>query len=150
VTILLQPAGAGVTYSFLGSVATVKAGASDTASTLTVIECECPPGWATPMHLHKDDDEAFYAVAGQMRLYDGDKVAEAGQGSFVLMEKDRPHAFVAIGDEPLRVLQLHWPSGFEDFVAAVAAMPAGPPDPALLTELAARQGIQIVGPPPTA
>ena len=148
-TILTLPAGAGPTYSFLGSVATVKAGANDTAGALSVIECECPPGWATPMHVHERDDEAFYVVSGLMRLHDGDRVSEAGPGSFVLGEKNRPHAFVAIGDEPLRILQLHWPSGFEQFVADTAAMPAGPPDPELLTELAARQGIRVIGPPPT-
>jgi mannose-6-phosphate isomerase-like protein (cupin superfamily) len=148
VTILTLPADAGVTYSFLGTVATVKAGATETAGTLTVLECECPPGWATPMHLHESDDEAFYVVSGLMRLWDGDDISEAGQGSFVLAEKNRPHAFAAGGDEPLRILQLNWPSGFEQFVADTAALPAGPPDPQLLSELAARQGIRVVGPPP--
>jgi quercetin dioxygenase-like cupin family protein len=100
------------------------------------------------MHIHERDDEAFYVVSGLMRLYDGDKVSETGAGSFVLGEKNRPHAFKAVGDEPLRVLQLHWPSGFEKFVADASAMPPGPPDPELLTELAARQGIRVVGPPP--
>lgn len=147
-TILSLPAGAGVRYSFLGTVATVKAGPKETGGTLSVIECECPPGWATPMHIHERDDEAFYVVSGLMRLYDGDQVSETGAGSFVLGEKNRPHAFMAAGDEPLRVLQLHWPSGFEQFVADTAAMPPGPPDPELLTELAARQGIKVVGPPP--
>lgn len=146
-TILTLPAGAGVQYSFLGSIATVKAGHKDTAGTLSVIECECPPGWATPLHLHERDDEAFYIVSGTMRLWNGDEVSESGQGSFVLTEKNRPHAFAVAGDEPLRVLQLHWPSGFEQFVADVATID-GPPDPALLGELAARQGITVLGPPP--
>jgi len=148
VTILTLPARAGVRYSFIGTVATVKAGPNDTGGALSVIESECPLGWATPMHVHEREDEAFYVVSGLMRLYDGDKVSEMGAGSFVLAEMNRPHALMTIGDEPLRLLQLHWPSGFEQFVVDASALPAGPPDLELLTELAARHGIKIVGPPP--
>jgi quercetin dioxygenase-like cupin family protein len=149
VTFISLGAGAGTSYPFLGTTATIKAGGSDTDNALMVLECECQPGFATPLHVHANDDEAFYVLSGRMRLHHGDDVSEAEPGAFVLLEKGRPHAFVAVGDEPLRVLQLNWPAGFERFVADVAAMPPGPPDFDLLAELAARQGIEIVGPPPT-
>lgn len=147
-TIVNLAAGSGATYSFLGSRATVKVGDKETTNALTIIESECPPGWATPLHLHEQDDEAFYVLSGGMRVYHGEDVSRAEAGAFVLLDKGRPHAFAVDGDEPLRVLQLTWPAGFEHFVAEVAALPPGAPDPARLAEIAAEHGIQILGPPP--
>ena len=55
--------------------------------------------------------------------------------------------FAVDGGALVRVVQLHWPSGVEKYVADVAAI-EGPPEPALLSELAGRQGIKVLGPPP--
>lgn len=55
----------------------------------------------------------------------------------------------------MRYLTVHQPAGFDDFVREVGS-PAGsvdvrpgepPPDPALLTEIARRHDIEILGPP---
>jgi hypothetical protein len=57
-----------------------------------------------------------------------------------------------------RILILAEPAGFEGFVAEVGTPPAGPglpsgptapPDLAALAAIAARYGMEIVGPPPT-
>ncbi|MGN9786063.1 cupin domain-containing protein [Nonomuraea sp. ZG12] len=142
---LYLPAGAGTTHSFLGTAMTVKAGGSETGEALSLSEQECPPGFATPWHLHQHDDEAFYILSGTIQLYCGDRTWEAGAGAFALLPRRLPHAFANRAEEPLRLLQLSWPAGFENFVAEVAAQD---PDPALLTELAARHGLEIIGPPP--
>ena len=63
-------------------------------------------------------------------------------------------------DEPLHVLQITTPSGFEEFVAETSEparqhrLPAPPPagtlpfDPAALGHAAARHHVEILGPPP--
>jgi hypothetical protein len=63
-------------------------------------------------------------------------------------------------DEPLHVLQITTPAGFEEFVADVSEparqrrLPdpgppgAGLPDPAALGHAAARHRVEILGPPP--
>ncbi|HEX5495730.1 MAG TPA: cupin domain-containing protein [Mycobacteriales bacterium] len=147
-TTLNLPAGAGLRHTFLGSTVTVKAAGSDTGGALTLIEQECPPGFATPWHRHRDDDEAFYILSGGMRVFCGEEAWQAGPGAFVLLPRDRPHAFAVAGAVSLRLLQFTWPAGFEHFAADVAGLPAGPPDPARLADLAADRGYQIVGPPP--
>ncbi|MEV4575486.1 cupin domain-containing protein [Nonomuraea jabiensis] len=141
------PAGAGTVHPFLGTTMTVKVSGRETGGALTLIEQECPPGFATPLHLHQHDDEAFYVLSGTMQVSCGDRTWPAGPGAFVLLPRGRPHAFVNQQDHPLRLLQLTWPTGFERFAADVAALGAGPPDPARLTEVAARHGYQIIGPP---
>lgn len=147
-TTINLPAGAGAVHVFLGTTMTVKAAATDTAGALTLIEQQCPPGFATPLHVHHKDDEAFYILGGTMHVHHGDDIWQADAGSFVLLPRGRPHAFAVAGTEPLRLLQFTWPAGFEHFAAAVAALPAGPPDPVRLAELAAQHGYEITGPPP--
>ncbi|GGL20256.1 cupin [Sphaerisporangium melleum] len=142
------PPGEGATHLFLGTTMTVKAGGSDTGNALSLIEQVCPPGFATPLHVHHQDDEAFYVLSGTIELHCGERIWQDGPGAFVLLPRESPHAFVNRGEEPLRLLQLTWPSGFEHFAAEVAALPPGPPDPAVLAEIAARQGYEILGPPP--
>lgn len=65
------------------------------------------------------------------------------------------HTFLVGTQEPLRVLQITTPSGFEQFAAA-AGEPAterrlpdpAPIDPAALGHAATLHGIEILGPPP--
>jgi mannose-6-phosphate isomerase-like protein (cupin superfamily) len=137
------PAGAGTTYPFLGTTMTIKTSMPE----LTLIEQECPPGFGTPLHIHHHDDEAFYVLSGVIRVRHGDESWNADAGSFVSLPRGRPHAFAVTGDEPVRLLQLTWPGGFERFVLAVASLPPGPPDPVRLGEVAAEHGYEITGPP---
>ncbi|QYC44439.1 Cupin domain protein [Nonomuraea coxensis DSM 45129] len=137
------PAGNGATHHFLGTTMTVKAGVPETAGALTLIEQECPPGFATPWHVHQKDDEAFYVLSGAAQLYCGDRTWQAGAGDFVLLPRDLPHAFANRQDSLLRLLQLTWPAGFEHFAADLSGRA---PDPALLAQVAADHGYRIIGP----
>ncbi|MEU8322511.1 cupin domain-containing protein [Nonomuraea sp. NPDC048881] len=141
------PAGGGAVHPFLGTTMTVKAGGPETGDRLTVIEQECPPGFATPLHVHRDDDEAFYVLSGTARMHCGERSWQVAAGAFVLLPRRVPHAFANAQDAPLRLLQLTWPAGFEHFAAEVAA---GDVDPGHLAEVAARHGYQVIGPPPAA
>ncbi|GII64214.1 hypothetical protein Skr01_42990 [Sphaerisporangium krabiense] len=147
-TAIFLPPDAGTLLPFLGTTMTVKAGGEETGGALSVIRSDCPPGFATPRHVHHNDDEAFYVLSGTVQVHCEDETWEAGPGGFILLPRGRPHAFVNRGDGLLSMLQLTWPSGFEHFAAEVAALPPGAPDPALLAEVGARHGYEILGPPP--
>ncbi len=145
----------GEAFSFLGSLATVKAGAAATRGRLTVIEFLNPAGFAPPLHRHREEDELFYLLSGSADFHcDGD-ILKAAPGDFVLLPAGLPHTFLVGPDEPLRALQITTPGGFEDFVSA-AGHPAstrtlpepGPVDPAALGHAAALHAIEILGPPP--
>ena len=142
---------------FLGSLATVKAGGAQTGGRLAVVEFLNPPGFAPPLHCHREEDEAFYVLSGRAEFRCDGRVLPAGPGDFVLLPVGRPHTFLVGPDEPLRTLQITTPGGFEDFAAEVGVPAAerrlpepGPVDPALLGHAAARHGVEILGPPPTA
>jgi mannose-6-phosphate isomerase-like protein (cupin superfamily) len=66
--------------------------------------------WIAPLHVHHDDDEAWYVLAGVLRFRIGDEVFEAGPGGAVLAPKGTPHAYgSARRGEPARYLLVMTP-----------------------------------------
>lgn len=149
--------GEGEALWFLGNLVTIKAAGADTHGRLTIAEFVNPPGFAPPLHRHRDEDEVFYIVSGAARFDCDGQSFTAGAGDLVLLPVGLPHTFVVDPGQPLRALQITTPAGFEDF-AADAGRPAehrrlpepGPIDPVALGHAAARHGIEILGPPPAA
>jgi quercetin dioxygenase-like cupin family protein len=146
----------GEAFWFAGQLATVKIGGERTQDRWTLVEFEAPPGNGPPLHVHADDDESFYVIDGEITFYVGDAVIEARSGSFAFAPRGVPHTFVVGGQRPARYLVVSEPAGFERFVAEASVRaesrtippPADrPPDVAALAALAAKHGIQIVGPP---
>jgi uncharacterized RmlC-like cupin family protein len=113
-----------------------------------------PHGFGSPPHVHRREDEWFYVLQGQLTFWIGGRVVEAGTGSFVYGPRDVPHTYVVDSPEA-RFLLVAEPAGFDAFVRAVAE-PAGsleipppaaePPDLEPLIALAAKHGIEVVGP----
>ena len=139
---------------FLGTLATVKAAATQTGGALSIVEFTHPPGFATPRHVHHAEDEAFYVLAGAMRGYCGDHTWRATRGSFIWLPRGIPHGYAVEGDEPLRTLAMSLPAGFEQFVAEAGEParertlpPPAAPDVEKLLAAAARYGQDILGPP---
>ena len=142
---------------FVGNLVTLKATAATTGGALTVAHFVNPPGFAPPLHRHLNEDEMFYVLGGRGRFRCAGRELDAGPGDFLLLPKGEPHTFIVGPDEPLEMLQLTTPAGFEEFAAAVGE-PArerrlpdpGQVDPAAMAHTAALHGIEILGPPPSA
>ena len=89
-----------------------------------------------------------------MEGFCGDQEWRAGPGSLVFLPRAIPHGFSVSAAGPGRLILVLSPGGFDQFVAA-AGEPAQalrlpdpvPPDPAMLAQLAAAHGIQILPPP---
>lgn len=114
-----------------------------------------PAGFAPPLHRHLAEDEMFYLLSGTAEFRCDGEAFEAGPGDFVLLPVGLPHTFIAGPSEPLRVLQITTPSGFEHFAADAGESarqrrlpdPA-PVDPDVLGHAAAQHAIELLGPPP--
>lgn len=148
--------GEGDALWFLGNLVTVKAAGKATRGRVTIVEFVNPPGFGPPLHTHQDEDELFYVLSGMATFRCDGEELPAAPGDFVHLPAGLAHTFVVGSTEPLRVLQITTPSGFEAFAAALGE-PArerrlpdpGPIDVAALTRVAAAHGIEILGPPPT-
>src|SRR3954469_21542900 len=69
-------------------------------------------------HVAAHAGDAFYILEGEMTFeVDGEEVP-APPGTFVLVPPGVPHAFTNHGEQPVRMLNLHAPAGFDVRIAA--------------------------------
>jgi mannose-6-phosphate isomerase-like protein (cupin superfamily)/ribosomal protein S18 acetylase RimI-like enzyme len=64
-------------------------------------------------HVHEGEDDAFYVLDGELVFVLGDREVPAGAGTFVLVPPGCEHTFRNRRDEPVRVLNVHAPAGFD-------------------------------------
>lgn len=105
---------------------------------------EVPAGHMPPLHVHRNEDEGFYVLEGEVALLLPGRQIDLGPGDFALAPRGIPHAY-RVGDAPARWLVTSTPGGFERFVADVAA--AEEVTPEALGAIGATHGIEILGPP---
>jgi len=81
--------------------------------TLGIIEIA--PGRELEAHVHRDEDDAFYILEGEMTFFFGDEDDEAvaPPGTFVLVPPGVRHGFRNPGPGPVRMLNVHAPAGFD-------------------------------------
>lgn len=138
----------------LGGRFTVKAGGADVGGRFSLVETLAFRSTEPPLHIHHNEDEAWYILDGQMTFYVGDDEIRADAGSFVFAPRGIAHNFT-VDAEPTRVLVLASPAGFERFAielgepATSDKPPAdlAAPSPDVLGPVAQRYGIEVVGPP---
>lgn len=63
-----------------------------------------PPRWIAPLHLHHNDDEAWYVLEGRLCVKMGDDVVEAGAGAAVIAPRGTPHTYWNPDPTPVRYL----------------------------------------------
>lgn len=126
----------------------VKASGPETQEAFTLLEADEPPGFGPPMHIHHNTAEAFYVVAGEYHIFIRDQEFACPAGSFIYIPAGIPHGF-RVGAQPSRKLNLYTPAAmigyFDELSAALAR---GEADPDVLAEIAARSGMEVIGPVP--
>ncbi|WKA55657.1 quercetin 2,3-dioxygenase [Planococcus shixiaomingii] len=145
--------GEGKAYWFIGTLVEMKASAEDTNGAFSLVESLHPPGYATPMHLHQNEDEIFYVLEGEVTFTVGEKTIMAKPGTFLYAPRGIAHMYKSEGTVPSKILIMLTPAGMEQFFVE-ASVPAEefklPPDtvvPDMDKVIAAAQknGIEILG-----
>ncbi|HWT26010.1 MAG TPA: cupin domain-containing protein [Solirubrobacteraceae bacterium] len=118
---------------------------ADTGTRLSLVEHPIPPrALAAPLHRHNLEDEYSFVLDGRMGALLGDDVVEAGPGDLVYKPRGQWHTFWNAGDEPVRILEIISPAGFEQFFAELAPLAAGgAPDPEVFAELCERYALDM-------
>ena len=141
---------------FLGALAQVRVSGEQTGGAFALADHLAQRGNASPVHVHDRDDETFFVLDGELRVFAGEEEHAAGPGTVAVLPRRLRHAYV-VTSATARFLTLHTPAGFERFAAEVGEParaltlpppPAGPPDFAALAQAAARHHITILDPPP--
>ncbi|HEY6369003.1 MAG TPA: cupin domain-containing protein [Candidatus Sulfotelmatobacter sp.] len=63
-----------------------------------------PPRWIAPLHLHRNDDEAWYVLEGTLCVRVGKDVVEAHAGSAVFVPRGMAHTYWNPGPGLVRYL----------------------------------------------
>jgi mannose-6-phosphate isomerase-like protein (cupin superfamily) len=69
-----------------------------------------PPRWIAPLHLHRNDDEAWYVLEGALSVRIGQDVVEARAGSGVLVPRGIVHTYWNPGPGLVRYLLVMTPN----------------------------------------
>ena len=64
--------------------------------------------WIAPLHVHHEDDEAWYVLRGRLGFRLGEEL-EAGPGSAVLARRGMPHIYRNAGDDEAEYLLVMTP-----------------------------------------
>jgi quercetin dioxygenase-like cupin family protein len=97
---------------------------------LTLAEMLRPPGQQeTPVHFHKAHSDGYYVLERTLTVTSDGERRELSTGDFALVAPGVVHSFVNASDAPVRLLNMHVPSGgFAEFygpwAAAIASNPA--------------------------
>ncbi|MBA2240649.1 MAG: cupin domain-containing protein [Solirubrobacterales bacterium] len=110
----------------VGGPLTFKVTGEQTGGSLTALENVIPPGEGPPLHVHANEDEAWYVIEGKLRFRLGPELSEAPAGSFVFVPRGTEHCFQNVGDGDARILVLFTPAGMERFFERFAAAEPGP------------------------
>jgi quercetin dioxygenase-like cupin family protein len=138
---------------FLDALSIIKLSSAQTGGAFSLLDETFAAGRRTPYHLHHHEDETFYILEGQATFFSGSQQIRGTPGSVIFLPRMIPHGFRT--DSPGRILILTTPGGFDEFVVE-AGEPAqtleiprpSQPDFKKLTTLAAKYGIDILGPLP--
>jgi mannose-6-phosphate isomerase-like protein (cupin superfamily) len=106
---------------------------------------------AVPLHIHRDAEEAFLVLDGELTVHADGRSVAAPPGAFVLIPRGLVHAIANLGSTPVRWLTLISPAAPAAWVEAeddLIVESAGSPNQAQLDEIHRRFGLEIVGPPP--
>jgi quercetin dioxygenase-like cupin family protein len=160
---LVLPPGAGQRVQGAGM--TLKVGA-DRSRSWSMFEAEVQPGFDVGAHRHREAEEVFYILDGELDLLAfeprdgtsgdwrswqsqaGATVVRGGPGSVMVVPPGCPHAFANPGSAPVRMLFLVAPPGHEYYLEELGALLAngGPPDQAAIAALRARHDITQLTP----
>lgn len=147
--------GEGEAIWFNGGLGLLKATGDQTEGRFAALELLAPKGFASPIHIHRDEDEFFVVLSGQVRVQHADDVIEAVAGSLVYGPRNVPHGF-HVDSAEARLLLFFGPAGVEGFFreAGKPARTSGLPPPGeqfldkeALAEIAVRFHQEFVGPP---
>ena len=125
----------------------VKLAGGGLPGSITVIEDVTPPNHGPPLHAHPFE-EWFYILEGNFLFEVAGIPFAVVVGDFVHAPSNEPHIFQNTSDKDARMLVIAKPGGLENYFAELAERAMNDPaNVAALSEIGARYGITLLGPP---
>ena len=143
---------------FLDTRVSVHVSCEEGADRISILEHQAPHGDSPPLHVHRNQDEIFHILEGELLFVVDGRERRAGAGQILMAPKGVPHNYRVESAAGARWLTVTVGADFERFVRAFGRAaereglpdPSGPPTPEQADALASacrRYGIELVGPP---
>jgi len=119
---------------------TVKEDGSRTRGTLAVLEFQAEGAFPSPpAHVHREHEEGFYVLEGELQFTIGAEKIPAPAGTFVMVPIGVPHTFANAQDSRVRFLATMSPDLYVRYFDEIAPILAsGRPDPKAIGQIMAR------------
>lgn len=92
----------------------IHADSNDTAGQFALIEIQGPPGGEPPLHVHRNEDEFFLVLEGQLKVRRGGEEITLNPGQSAFLPRNVTHTFKIMSGHA-RFLNCITPGGFEQF-----------------------------------
>lgn len=142
-------------FNMFGGLTFIKATGEETGGAYGLIEQRANAGMATPLHVHRAEDELWFVIDGQLSVHVGGETYTVGSGDVAFGPRNVPHAFRVDEDESEYLIVRN--AGGESFFEAVGdpAHDLTLPDPHPTEEQLERLNrvletyeLELLGPPP--
>jgi mannose-6-phosphate isomerase-like protein (cupin superfamily) len=144
----MLPSREGHAIAAIGLGITMKTDGSSTRGAYSLFEYTVPPRTdGPPPHFHTREDESFILLAGRLDVQLGGKEFVLEHGDYLYLPRDVVHTFRNSYDEESRVISVVSPAGLERYYQALAELPPGPKDIALIKKIMAEFGLEMQLPP---
>lgn len=143
---------------FFDTLVHIRVAETDANDSISVLEHRAPHGDSPPEHVHRDEDEVFHILAGDVRFQLAGQQLHLGKGDTIIAPRGIPHTYRVDSKEGGHFLTVTCNKSFERFVRAIGRpalrgqlpKPGGAPNPEqlkIVTDIARGCGIEFVGPP---
>lgn len=127
---------------------TKKTDGKSTHDAYSLFEYAIPPETnGPPPHVHTREDESFVCLTGRLDVHLGGEDFVLAPGDYLFLPRDVVHTFRNPYAEETRVISVVSPAGLERYYQALADLPPGPKDIAVLQGVMADFGIELRLPP---
>jgi quercetin dioxygenase-like cupin family protein len=135
------------TLDVVGDKVRILLGKAQTGGAYAMVESLTPPGLGPPPHVHRNEDEGFFVLEGEVEFLAGDRWVRAPTGTSFFGKRGTPHTYRNAGSTPSRMVVIISPAGFEEFFVEVDRLSTiGEPTPEQLVELGRRYGLEFLPP----
>ncbi len=138
--LLHRPSGSGLAFWGPGDSYRFLVTGAESGGAYFAMEAIVPPGGGPPPHIHRNEDETFYVLEGEVEFLLGDRIVTGSAGDFVSVPRGTVHRFHNAGSARARLILTFTPAGIEKFFEETlerAEDPSQPP-PDNIQEIAAR------------
>jgi mannose-6-phosphate isomerase-like protein (cupin superfamily) len=142
---------------FKSTLVSLRTSANDNSAGISIIEHRMPLGEATPLHIHRNEDEIFHILKGCMRFEIGGKIVIGNAGDILVAPKGVSHRFTVESVDGAHCLTIMKGKDFETMVLEMSVPAASdvmsafvPPTVEMIDALVAacaRNNIDVIGPP---